>query len=569
MSVIKSIIYPGVVLVLFCASLYSQGNPTRDNVTALAWHGQPVSTGGTLNILNTYMPAIVNASGQIVFIAKVSGSEKNQGVFMADETGLYPIAMGCGGYGGSGDPGSASGDPTPIGGTFTGFFFRSSLSPTINDAGDVLFLCDVHEGSSIRAWFLYRAAFGDIIKVVAVKDHSPTGGLFGALGPAALNDNGGVVFLAQHKATLDVNVYTWKEGVISKVVAVGDPAPGGGHFTQIGAEWEHFNDHTWIPMGPAPAMNNKGQVAFHAHVQGALPSDGLFVSHEGTHQCYVEKGDPTPEGGKYSDLYEAHINDAGQIAFYAQCSSTSFGSAWFVGSPGNWRKALGFHDVVGNGKVYGMAIMDNPMSPLDNAGNLLIWCDVWESGSGAQHLVVSAPDGHLRIAAKQGDPTPIGGIYWNMQPRPSMSNLGHGTLSCTVLNAQDVTTYAHFLVSNISTWQHLGHALAGSDGEPAIAGEGTLETGSSGAIHLTHAKASAPVYLCLGFSTVYLPFKGGTLVPSLDMSPMLWITSGTGSLTIPWGEWPGIPEIYFQFWIVDPAGPKGAASSNGLKGLMP
>ena len=88
------------------------------------------------------------------------------------------------------------GDASPIGGHFGGFFFGTVFTPDINDAGDVLFFCDVNGGDSRRALFLYQAASGQIVKVAAVGDPSPIGGTFGAVGPGSINNNGKVVFLA-------------------------------------------------------------------------------------------------------------------------------------------------------------------------------------------------------------------------------------------------------------------------------------------------------------------------------------------------------------------------------------
>ena len=84
----------------------------------------------------------------------------------------------------SGDTTSMCGDASPIGGHFGGFFFGTVFTPDINDAGDVLFFCDVNGGDSRRALFLYQAASGQIVKVAAVGDPSPIGGTFGAVGPA-------------------------------------------------------------------------------------------------------------------------------------------------------------------------------------------------------------------------------------------------------------------------------------------------------------------------------------------------------------------------------------------------
>ena len=182
-------------------------------------------------------PTTVNASGRVAFNSQVDGSNRNQGVFVADSDGtITAIAIGCGLPGGSGDTTSMCGDASPIGGHFGGFFFGTFFTPDINDAGDVLFFCDVNGGDSRRALFLYRGATGEIVKVAAIGDSSPIGGTFGAVGPGSLNNNGQVVFLASAVGTINSDIFMWDNGVVTKVAAVGDPAPEGGTFSFLGTE---------------------------------------------------------------------------------------------------------------------------------------------------------------------------------------------------------------------------------------------------------------------------------------------------------------------------------------------
>src|SRR6187551_1178963 len=150
-------------------------------VESRAAHGQvaPNTNGGTLDPVAFINPTTVNASGRIAFNSQVNNSARNQGVFVADSDGtISAIAIGCGGLGGSGDTTSMCGDVSPIGGHFGGFFFGTVFTPDINDAGDVLFFCDVNGGSSRRALFLYSAASQDITKVAVIGDVSPIGGTF-------------------------------------------------------------------------------------------------------------------------------------------------------------------------------------------------------------------------------------------------------------------------------------------------------------------------------------------------------------------------------------------------------
>ncbi|HEY6893324.1 MAG TPA: hypothetical protein VI258_04095, partial [Rhodanobacteraceae bacterium] len=164
---------------------------------AVAYEGEPLPSPetGTLSTLAFGRSANINQAGRIAFVAGIDGAARNQGVFTADANGVAVVAIGCGNGGGSGST-DGCGDPTPIGGTFSGLFADTWATPPINDAGDVVFLSDVAGGSSPRALFLYQAATGTIAKIAAVGDPSPLGGTLTAIGPGALNNAQTIAFLA-------------------------------------------------------------------------------------------------------------------------------------------------------------------------------------------------------------------------------------------------------------------------------------------------------------------------------------------------------------------------------------
>jgi len=223
---------------------------------AVAYEGQPMPPGetGTLSTLAFARSANINQLGRIAFVAQVDGSTRNQGVFTADADGVAVIAMGCGNGGGSGST-DGCGDPTPIGGTFSGLFTDTWATPPINDDGDVVFLSDVACGTSPLALFLYQAATDTIVKIAAVGDPSPLGGTLTAIGPGAINNTQTVAFLASTDGAQPSDIFLWQSGIVSHYVAAGDPAPGGGVFTFIGTESFGYLDGTMIPSGPAPAIN--------------------------------------------------------------------------------------------------------------------------------------------------------------------------------------------------------------------------------------------------------------------------------------------------------------------------
>jgi len=415
-------------------------------VESRAAHGQiaPNTDGGTLNPVAFINPTTVNAFGRVAFNSQVNGSDRNQGVFVADSDGtISAIAIGCGGLGGSGDTTSMCGDASPIGGHFGGFFFGTFFTPDINDAGDVLFFCDVNGGDSRRGLFLYRGASGEIVKVAAIGDPSPIGGTFGAVGPGSLNDNGQVVFLASAVGTINSDIFMWDNGVVTKVAAVGDPAPEGGTFSGLGTESAGFQDGTNIPVGPLPDINDSDQIAFRAIVSGGITQRGIVVRTGQADEWYVKVPDPTPIGGTYFDMQAASINNAGQIAFFADYRPTpeTFNSGWFAGAPGNWRKVVVFFDPIDGGQCLGLAFSRNPMQTIDASGNVVFWANLDSNGT-ADRLVLGLTDGNLLIAARRGDPTPIGGTFGSMDAWPAV-NGNIGTLNVATPGAQNGALSAH------------------------------------------------------------------------------------------------------------------------------
>lgn len=120
-------------------------------------------------------------------------------------------------------------------------------------------------------------------------------------------------------------------------------------------------------------------------------------------------------------------------------------------------------------------------------------------------------------------------------------------------------------------WFDEGQALAGSNGTPVLAGSGALNAGAAITLDLSNALPLAPAFLVVGFTRVDLPLLGGTLVPSLDLVLTRFIDgAGNDGLTLIWPS--GMPSgfsVYWQTWLLDPAGPQGAAASNAVLCLVP
>lgn len=399
------------------------GSPPVCAATSAAWHGQalPAGESGTLIAAAFMRSTTIDNRGRIAFYAQVEGAARNQGIFVAGPDGLDVIAMGCGEPAGTGVT-SDCGDLAPGGGRFGAFFGETWATPDINDAGDVLFLADLHGAPHPRGLFLYQAAAARFVKIAAVGDASPIGGTLTAIGAGSLNNAGDVVLLAATDGQQISDALIWRDGVLSKYVAAGDPAPGGGTFARIGTESWGLIDGTQIPGGPVPAINDRGQVAFRGIVDGGLAALGVFVSDHGQHEWLVKLGDPVPGGGTYADIQAPLFNNAGEVAFYADTAGGP-GGAWIAGKPGQWRRALAFYDPIDTGQVWSLSFSRNPLAALNDQGDVLLATTILRPDSSERGaIVLSRADGTLRLLAEQQQPTPLGGSWGSLDGWPTLNN---------------------------------------------------------------------------------------------------------------------------------------------------
>lgn len=393
----------------------------------LALHGQAVPDG-TLVPQTWANPATIAGDGSLAFVAALLGSARNQGVFLADATGVRAIAIGSGGGGGSGQHG-ASGDPAPGGGTFGGFFGGTIGAPACDRDGNVLFLADVVGGPSGRALFAFAAGSGQILRVVARGEVAPGGGTFvelgpGVLGPSALGPavgaggaSGGsglgtVAFAARRSGRAAAELFWWRAGTLGVLAAVGDPLPGGGTIAALVTESLTYVDGSVVPTGPLPALDGAGGVALCIDGAGVAPASGILarrvLTDRTTESWLLRSGEAAPGGGAFLAFTAPVTNARGDVAVFADIAlGATVTSGWFVGRPGSWRRALAFFDVVDGGTCLGLAVSRAPMTPLDDEGNLAVWCDLALLG-GQDRIVECRVDGTRRVVVRRGDPIPAG-----------------------------------------------------------------------------------------------------------------------------------------------------------------
>ncbi len=120
-------------------------------------------------------------------------------------------------------------------------------------------------------------------------------------------------------------------------------------------------------------------------------------------------------------------------------------------------------------------------------------------------------------------------------------------------------------------WSNEGCALDGLNGPPLLMGTGPLVAGSVNTLALMHAAALAPAAIFASLTESPIPFKGGTLKPSLgQLSTLVLATDMNGEFTIAFvwpASVPGSTNMYVQFAVLDAGAVQGVALSNALRGV--
>jgi hypothetical protein len=174
---------------------------------------------------------------------------------------------------------------------------------------------------------------------------APGGGLFTSFGSlASIDGPGAVAFRASTDAGV-TGIYTATPSggstLLSRLVAVGDPAPGGGTFTSFG---EPSSENGTVAFG---ANTNTGVSGIYT----ATPSGGSTLL-----SSLVAVGDPAPGGGTFTLLGDPSIDAAGTVSFFA---TTSLGSGIFTATSGG-----------------GLTILAGTATPIpDGAGNFTSFGD--------------------------------------------------------------------------------------------------------------------------------------------------------------------------------------------------
>src|SRR2546425_735521 len=249
----------------FAARSSAAGDADRARPVVLA--GDAVPGGGTFerfSVESLPIVAPVTSEGRVAFFATILRGRASEGFFVWSEGKVAKVVV--------------DGDPSPAGGTFSGFG-RHPI-PALNAHGRLAFAAAVAGGKTVEGIFL---ATGRTVRTVAVTGGAAPGvpsGVLASVDAPSLNDRGDVAFLAtvrRGRESLEAiyvasagklrkvaaGIFVVEGDRVRKVAALGDPAPGGGVFSYLGL---------W------PALSAAGTVGFVASVDHGPAPIGVFTA---------------------------------------------------------------------------------------------------------------------------------------------------------------------------------------------------------------------------------------------------------------------------------------------------
>lgn len=275
--------------------------------------GDPAPGGGLFT--NSFEPYGLDSHGDLAFTVDLSTG--GEGVFLLKHgPGLPMLAL------------ARAAQPAPGGGTLDGVTLGFTA---INDSGDVAFAFGLKpmNAPELKGFYkagLYRYSSADqklTAIVVPGLTIAPGFGPFQSIGThASLNKSGQIVFAGLVRTMAGLRPANGfgqgifsadRNGSITKVVAPGDPAPGGGKFD--------FAQNPWI--------NDKKDVAFGAHVADeecvVMMSSGACLESvyvkdgaNGSIQSIAHQGDQEPSGRFYRGAWGPVVNNRGDVVFMGE-----------------------------------------------------------------------------------------------------------------------------------------------------------------------------------------------------------------------------------------------------------
>lgn len=378
---------------------HGEGWAQSGRVRAVVTAGEPAPGGGTFEHFSIEsLPIIVpiNSRGEVAFFATLLRGPAGEGIFLTSAGRIVKVAV--------------EGDAVPGGGTLSGFG-RHPI-PTLNEMGTVAFAAAVTGGKTVEG--IFSVSRGRLRMVASAGAPAPgfPSGTLANLDLPSLNDHGDIAFAAtvrRGRETLEA-IYLHAGGRLQKVAGQGDAAPAGGTFAAFGA----------------PALNNRGMVAFGAVVEGRAVPGGIFIAAGGQVKMVLGAGEITPLGGIFTKFSERlAFNDAGTVAFHAQMKDARARSAIVMRAGGQTRSVAALGDPAPGGGVFSNFGLWPALAADDTVG----FTASVDGGPSAVGVFTSGRHGTSRLAGV-GDAAPGGGTFVTLTLYPAVEiSPGGGTVA--------------------------------------------------------------------------------------------------------------------------------------------
>lgn len=225
------------------------------SVQAIALQGNPAPMGGNYSSFST---RALNSSGQVCFLANLSGGTSSSGIFLGTPGSLQSVAL--------------QGAPAPSGDNFIAL-----SQPTLNNSGKVAFFGITTTGDG-----MFAGTPGSLQAVAFQGNPAPAGGNYSStFGGIVLNGNGLVAFRADLIGGSSTSgIFVGLPGSLQAGALQGTIAPGGGNFSS-------FQTNT--------QLNGLGQIAFVANLSGSgvdsTNDQGLYAGTPDAITKIIRKGD--------------------------------------------------------------------------------------------------------------------------------------------------------------------------------------------------------------------------------------------------------------------------------------
>jgi len=299
-----------------------------------------------------------------------------------------------------------AGDPAPGGGTFEHFSVEAlPIVAPANTKGQVAFFATILRSTASEAFFL--ASPQRTVRVVAEGDPVPGGGTFSGFGRhpiPALNERGDVAFAAAIVGGRTVEgIFVRDARGLRPVVLTGRGAPGMASGT--------------IAAIDAPALNDHGDLAFLASVRrGRETVEAVYTVIAGRLAKVVAQGDPAPAGGTFAGFGPPAINNRRRVAFAAVVEGRAVPGGVFAADGATVRMLTGAGSETPIGGIF---VKFSERIALNDAG-AVAFTAVLKNAEAEQGVFVIR-DEHVRKVIALGEPAPDGGTFSHFSLWPALA----------------------------------------------------------------------------------------------------------------------------------------------------